>query len=1621
MSGIKLLVIILLTTFGLGSNIHAQVIKSFVQRSSYATPNRLIYNIRGDYTMIGNTNLTLQSYADDKNNSNNVMQYVDVDSDDSTFNSSSATLEFSTENGAIPQCSNIIYAGLYWTGRASNTSNSPESFTVTKGGITKTLNKRKVLLKGPGQADYTEQEANPGNIHYPNGTQGNMYSAYVEVTDYVKANGLGEYTLADLAVTEGNGGNTGYYGGWGMIVVYENSKMKWRDVTVYDGHAYVVGNTSIEYELPVSGFRTAQAGAINMKLGMMAGEGDVGISGDFFKIRNHQNTAWVDLVHSGNSTTNFFNGSVNTGGNPRNPTLQNNTGLDIAMFNIDNPGNSVVTNDQQSTRFQYGSTQDTYTIFCIAMAVDAYVPDVEAIVSTEYINGVPVGGAPLSADPGDTIEYLVQIKNLGTEAIDSATFVIPMPYTANYLDSSATSNINFTPLPSPDSAYFDPTVGLTGSVVWDFGTLPMPPVGFPDSVLAELSFKFIVTTDCYTLMNPDCPLHVTLAGGVSSGIGVISGTPFTNKPFIQGYEQVGLCVGEPITDPIQIGIDPADYIADNCQGLPINRNFVFCEYESATIPLSEIAPSFPLGLRFYNTNNVTPTSIEYTDNNPFPATMGKTTYFAIPDGANQCYYTFTITVSNIKSLPTKTGDVNYCLNDVAVPLEAIPSDSTFVLHYYTSLVDSIPDSTIIPSTSVAGVTTYYVAEGEPISGGGCISSNRLPIVVSVYDLNASITSQTNVLCKGASTGTASVNVSGGSGSHTYSWSTLPVQTTATATALAAGGYTVTVTDSIGCTAQDTVTITEPAVVLDVNIISQTNLLCKGDNNGSATAAGIGGSGTYSYTWNTVPSQHDSTAINLSAGTYEVIVLDANGCPDSAKTSVTITEPTSGLDVNIVSQTNVLCKGDSTGSVTVVATGGSGSYSYSWNTIPTQIGPTATGLPAGIYEVSVLDSNGCPNPAKKSVTITEPASALDANIVAKTDVLCKGDNTGSATVLATGGSGGYDYTWNTIPSQTTAIATGLIAGSYTVTVKDINGCSDSIVQSVTITEPDLALDLNIISQTNVLCKGDSTGSATVAGVGGSGAYIYTWNTIPPQTGPTATGLIAGTYVVIVKDQNGCTDSVLKTITITEPTMALDAAIVSQNNIACHGDQNGSARVEGSGGSGKYFYTWNTDPEQVGPTAFGLYAGTYMVTVQDQNGCTDSIVKSVTITEPSAALELSLVSKTDVLCKGDSTGSITVLVTGGSGGYDYVWKTNPAQPVQTTPTAIGLKAGSQVIMVTDTNGCDQVESLTILITEPENDLSATIDVQNVTCNGENSGTATVIASGGSGSYIYEWNTSPIQTTPTATGLSTGTYVVTISDANGCNRTLTEVAVITEPDGLTLDFDVTNSECSNETGSINLTVIGGTAPFTYNWSNGSTEEDIYNLDAGTYFVNVSDVNNCTASDTTSVTSSTLDISLSSPTHIGGHNLSGYHTEDGIIDLTITGDNTPFTYIWSNGATTEDLINVPAGEYFVVVTDASGCTAYESITLTEPHMLEMPTGISPNKDGYNDLFIVRGLEIYPRNMLTIYNRWGNIVYEYQNYANMWDGVNNKGEPLPNGTYFVILEIAEENITLTNYLDIRK
>ncbi|NHN26015.1 hypothetical protein FIA58_010045, partial [Flavobacterium jejuense] len=691
------------------STLNAQVRVDFTSRTPENNQTQEIFNIKGDFSLFGNTNLTLSSYDDNGTNSNSSMTYIDVDGDPNTFNSSTAELKFSNENGAQPECTKIIFAGLYWTGRASNNSTSPNNFTVTKNGITKSFDKHKVSLKGPLSSNYTEIIANVNDIYYPENNDGFMYSAYAEITEYVKTNGVGNYTVADIAIVEGNGGSTGYYGGWGIIVVYENYKMKWRDISIFDGHAYMEGNTAINHELPITGFNAVQNGDVNIKLGLMAGEGDKHINGDYFNILRSSDNQWQTLQHSSNSGNNFFNSSILTGTNFRNPNLLNNTGLDIVMMDIPNPNNSVIDNSQTSTTLRYGSTQDTYAIFLAAMAIDSYIPEPEGEISLVSINGSSGSNFAL---PGEEIELNVKVFNKGTEEINNCKIEIPIPFTTSFVNGSTTNTIYYSPLPTPNSTNLITNPAGSSYLIWDIGNLPIP--NSPTDLLGEITFKLKVTEDCRILKNTNCSPSVPIYGYIN-GIGAITGTIINDKPFIQGYENSGMCHGNPILDPLIIDIDATNYINQNCQDTADFEDFIFCDGISE-IPFSTINTTFPPGTQFYNSYPVTNSTTEYSATNTFPLILGTTTYYAVPAVPNGCYFTFTITVNEVPTasvIQIVNAQDSCSINDIS-PLPYSETAVTITLAQFLAIGGNVSN----PNTS------YTISYSDTNSGSCPINITR---------------------------------------------------------------------------------------------------------------------------------------------------------------------------------------------------------------------------------------------------------------------------------------------------------------------------------------------------------------------------------------------------------------------------------------------------------------------------------------------------------------------------------------------------------------------------------------------------------------------------------------------------------------------------------------------------------------------------------------------------------------------------------------------------------------------------------------------------------------------------------------------------------------------------------
>jgi hypothetical protein len=460
-----------------------------------------------------------------------------------------------------------------------------------------------------------------------------------------------------------------------------------------------------------------------------------------------------------------------------------------------------------------------------------------------------------------------------------------------------------------------------------------------------------------------------------------------------------------------------------------------------------------------------------------------------------------------------------------------------------------------------------------------------------------------------------------------------------------------------------------------------------------------------------------------------------------------TTPSSPITLT-VSNTNITCNGAKNGTATVKATGGTGSYTYNWNSSPVQTTSTASNLPAGSYTVTVKDAAGTAKTA--TVTITEP-SALNT-VITTTNETC-GNKNGTATATVSGGVAPYTYSWTTLPVQTSNVSTGLTAGGYTVTVTDKDGCTQST--KAIVTTPGL---MNLTTTITPETCGNKNGTATAVVSGGTAPYTYSWTTLPIQTTNVSTGLTAGGYTVTVTDNSGCTQSV-KAIVTTPGLMSVTTSYTAEN---C-GKKDGTATATVSGGTAPYTYAWTTIPVQTTSVATGLTAGGYSVTVTDKNAC--SVTTPVVVKKASSFA--TAVTAIDASCKGQD-GSATVNVVDGVGPFTYEWNT---VPVQTTPTARNLKEGDYEVTVMDIRGCSTKKAARIEKTEPA--FSLTTVKTDASCETCKDGTASVIVSGQPNSYNYTWSTksNPVITTSNfATGLSVGNYSVTVVDNNGCSKQAT-----------------------------------------------------------------------------------------------------------------------------------------------------------------------------------------------------------------------------------------------------------
>jgi len=961
-------------------------------------------------------------------------------------------------------------------------------------------------------------------------------------------------------------------------------------------------------------------------------------------------------------------------------------------------------------------------------------------------------------------------------------------------------------------------------------------------------------------------------------------------------------------------------------------------------------------------NNLTPTRVQHCLN--IPAALSSTASHTNNSCFGQCTATATAT-------PTGgTSPYTYSWN--TAPVQTTATATGLCAGNYTCTV----------TDNVGATTTVTVGITQPASA-----------------LSANISSPTNLTCNNVCNGSATVTASGGTSGYTYSWSPAG-GTGATATGLCAQSYTVTVTDANGCTTTQSTTLTQPTAV--TASATSTPSSCSG-NTGSATCTASGGTGVLSYSWS--PSGGNAaTASNLAPGPYVCTVTDANGCTTTANVTVSTT---SGPTASLQSSGNVSCFGGSNGTASVNVTGGSPGYNYSWAPAG-GTGSSASGLPAGNYTCTVTDQAGCVT--TQTVAITEPTQLTATSSSNQTSCT----NTGSATANPAGGAGSYTYVWSS--GGTAQTETNLGIGTYTCTITDFNGCTTTTTANITLGTP---ITVGVSASSSTVCAGTTTTLTA------TGATNYNWM---PGSQTTTSIVVAPssstTYTLIGTDGTNCADTTTFLVNVNPtPTVGVQANPPS----ICQGD---SVAI-GAAGASTYLWLPGNQTTQV-IVDYPMTTTTYTIIGTDAQGCSDTTTATVTVNSTPV---ITASASTDTSC----TGAPVTLTGSGAATYNWMPGSLTGSPVTVNPTSnttytvVGLNGvcadtatidiavlqgpsmsitsandtvcqGSQSTMTasgavsyswssggssasetvtpsststytvtgTDANGCTATSTFVVTVNIPA---AISVTGTNSICTGS---TSTLTASGG---VSYVWSTSATSTSITVNPTSSQTYSVVGTDANGCTNSTTYSVTVVSPPVATASGDTT--PCPNT--PVTLTATGGG---TYSWSSGGTSSsEIVNPPAGstTYTVVVS---NGTCTDTATVT---VTVGAGPSANAGNDTTINY---GGSAQLNGSGGT---TYSWTPAA---DLDNPASATpvatptvtttYTLMVTDANGCTAYDTVIVNvnfDCGEIFVPNIFSPNGDSHNDELQVYGTLCVEDFHWAIYDRWGELIFETDDAAEKWDG----------------------------------
>ena len=958
-----------------------------------------------------------------------------------------------------------------------------------------------------------------------------------------------------------------------------------------------------------------------------------------------------------------------------------------------------------------------------------------------------------------------------------------------------------------------------------------------------------------------------------------------------------------------------------------------------------------------------------------------------PTGGNGVPYTYSwednsSTVIGINSIVSGLCDGTYsvtvtddfgCIDDTVVvittPIEIIPvvtlsSDATCSYlcdgsttisisggtppYVSTEWFEGSPGSGV--STGLFGLTINSLCAGidyyvEITDNNGCVINFPIPQVSSPPPITISA-SITDVDCNGNGNGVIDVTLSGGTPTLTPFWSVVTpgaglLPNSEDQSTLSGGTYQLLVTDNNGCVDSIEYTVDEPDTIISNGVV--TDITCYDQIDGIIDLSIIGGQTPYtSISWSSSnPSFVDPGTEDLSgldSGSYSITVIDANGC--IYDTTLIITKPSEIFADG--SFTDVVCFGDADGTISLNTNSGAGGYSWSWTGPGGFSSPdeNLTGLDIGTYDVTITDINGCTKDT--SLTINEPDDIL-ITLDLLQNVDCNGNGNGVIDVTLSGGTPTLTPFWSVVTPGAGLLPNSedqstLSGGTYQLLVTDNNGCVDSI--EYTVDEPDTIISNGVV--TDITCYDQIDGIIDLSIIGGQTPYTsISWSSSNPSFVDPGTedlsGLDSGSYSITVIDANGCIYDT--TLIITKPSEIF--ADGSFTDVVCFGDADGTISLNTNSGAGGYSWSWT------GPGGFsspdenltGLDIGTYDVTITDINGCTKDT--SLTINEPDDILiTLDLLQNVD--CNGNGNGVIDVTLSGGTPTLTPFWSvvTPGAGLLPNSEDQSTLSGGTYQLLVTDNNGC--VDSIEYTVDEPDTIISNGV-VTDITCYDQIDGIIDLSIIGGQTPYTsISWSSSNPSFVDPGTedlsGLDSGSYSITVIDANGCIYDTT--LIITKPSEIFADGSFTDVVCFGDAdGTISLNTNSGAGGYSWSWTGpggfSSPDENLTGLDIGTYDVTITDINGCTKD--TSLNINEPDDILFSGSHT---DVVCFGEDNGTILFSASGGSPQLNWTWSStntgftspGGNATSITGLGPGTYTVQLLDANGCVKDTSFIILEP-----------------------------------------------------------------------------------------